>query len=187
VTSRAVQTESAAEEGTFLLEPVLQDAMAQAVFDLVGGLEVELPWLNLVSLANELLDHLYERLEEEREGIMTRPLRMVGPEHEVTGGNTGFDGTPQQPPPPAGLGGGVQPAPREEDGPPGGAQPPEVQGEPPAAEGPPAVPERPPAGQQAPPAEGDQPAGPGGPQAQSTGPTDGPPAMSAMYVGTPEE
>jgi hypothetical protein len=40
VTSRAVQTESAAEEGTFLLEPVLQDAMAQAVFDLVGGLEV---------------------------------------------------------------------------------------------------------------------------------------------------
>jgi hypothetical protein len=187
VTSRAVQTESAAEEGTFLLEPVLQDAMAQAVFDLVGGLEVELPWLNLVSLADELLDQLYERLEEEREGIMTRPLRIVGPEQEVTGGNTGIDGTPQQPPPPAGPGGGPQPAPREEDGPPGGAQPPEVQGEPPAAEGPPAVPEGPPAGQQAPPGEGDQPAGPGGLPAQSTGPTDGPPATSAMYVGTPEE
>jgi hypothetical protein len=187
VTSRAVQTESAAEEGTCLLEPVLQDAMAQAVFDLVGGLEVELPWLNLVLLADELLDHLYERLEEEREGIMTRPLRMVGPEQEVTGGNTGFDGTPQQPSPPAGPEGGALPAPREEDGPPGRTQPPEVQGEPPGAEGPPAVPEGPPAGQQAPPAEGDQPAGPGGPPAQSTGPTDGPPATSAMYVGTPRE
>jgi hypothetical protein len=106
VTSRAAQTESAAEEGTFLLEPLLQDAMAQAVHDLVGGVGVELPWLNLVSLADELLDHLYERLEELREGVMDRPLRMVGPEREVTIGNTGFDGTPQQPPPPAGPGGG---------------------------------------------------------------------------------
>jgi hypothetical protein len=49
VTSRAAQTKSAAEEGTFLLEPLLQDAMAQALHDLVGGVNVELPWLNLVS------------------------------------------------------------------------------------------------------------------------------------------
>jgi hypothetical protein len=118
VISRAAQTESAAEEGTFLLEPLLQNAMAVAVHDLLGGVDVEVPWLNLVSLADELVDHLYEKLEELREGVMDRPLRMVGPEREVTGGNTEFDGTPQQPPPPAGPGGGPQPAPREEEGPP---------------------------------------------------------------------
>jgi hypothetical protein len=43
VTSRGVQTENAAEEGTFLLEPLLQNAMAIAVHDLVGGVDVEIP------------------------------------------------------------------------------------------------------------------------------------------------
>jgi hypothetical protein len=104
VTSRAVQTESATEEGTFLLEPLLQNAMSIAIHDL---LEVEVPWLNMVLLADELLDHLYERLEELRDGVMTRPMRMVGPEQdEDTIKNAAVDGTPQQPPPPAGPGDG---------------------------------------------------------------------------------
>jgi hypothetical protein len=79
VTSKGVQTESAAEEGTFLLEPLLQSAMAVAIHDL---LEEEVPWLNMVSMADELLDHLYERLEEIREGVTRRPMRMVGPEQD---------------------------------------------------------------------------------------------------------
>jgi hypothetical protein len=95
---------------------------------------------------------------------MTTPLRMVGPPHDVTGGNTGVDGTPQQPPPPAGPREGPQPAPQEEEGPPGGAQQPAVQGEPPAEGNPPATQE--------------------GPPAQPLGPQDGPPATSAMYVET---
>jgi hypothetical protein len=129
----------------------------------------------MVSVADELLDHLYERLEELRDGVMNRPLRMVGPEQDAeTIRTAAIDGTPRQPPPPAGPGEGAQQAPQEEDGPQGGAQPP-------------ALPEGPPAGQQAPTAGGDQPAGPEGPPAQPTGPTDGPPATSAMYVGTPEE
>jgi hypothetical protein len=167
VTSKGVQMESAAEEGTFLLEPLLQSAMAVAIHDL---LEEEVPWLNMVSLADELLDYLYERLEEIREGVTSRPMRMVGPEQDEEVIRAAIpDGTPRQPPPPAGLG----------DAHPGG---------PPAAPGgPPAMPEGPPAGQQTPPAEGNPPAGPEGPPAQSIGPTNGPPATSAMYVGTPEE
>jgi hypothetical protein len=160
VTSKGVQTESAAEEGTFLLEPLLQSAMAVAIHDL---LEEEVPWLNMVLLADELLDHLYERLEEIQEGVTRRPMRMVGSEQDEEAIRAAAqNGTPRQPPPPAGLG----------DGHPGG---------------PPVATEGPPAGQQTPPAEGNPPARPEGPPAQSTGPTNGPPATSAMYVGTPEK
>jgi hypothetical protein len=123
-----------------------------------------------VSLADELLDHLYERLEELPDRVITRPMRTVGPEQDDDAIRAAApDGTPRQPSPPAGL----------RDGHPRG---------PPAAPGgPPAAPEWPPAGQQASPAEGNPPAGPEGPPEQSTGPTDGPPATSAMYAGTPEE
>jgi hypothetical protein len=79
LTSKGVQMESAAEEGTFLLEPLLQSAMAVAIHDLF---EEEVPWLNMVSLADELLDHLYERLEEIRKGVTRMPMRMVGPEQD---------------------------------------------------------------------------------------------------------
>jgi hypothetical protein len=167
VTSKGVQTESAAEEETFLLEPLLQSAMVVAIHDL---LEKEDPWLNMVLLADELLDHLYERLEEIREGVTRRPMRMVRPQQDEEAIKAAAqDGTPQLPLPPAGRG----------DGHPGG---------PPAAPGgPPAAPEGPPAGQQMPLGEGNPPTGPEGPPAQSTGPTNGPSATSAIYVGTPEE
>jgi hypothetical protein len=142
----------------------------------VAKVEVELPWLNLVSLADKLLDHLYKRLEEQREGVMTR---YGGSE---TGGYWQEYRMPLKPSPPAGPGEGPQRASQEKDGPRGGAQPPAVQGEPPVEGVPSAVSEGPPAGQQAPPAEGDQPAGPKGPPTQSTGPTDGPPATSRRHV-----
>jgi hypothetical protein len=104
ITSRGVQTESVAEEETFMLEPLLESAMAVAIHDL---LEEEVPWFNMVLLADELLDHLYERLEEIREGFTRRPMRMVGPEHdEATIRAAAQDGTPRQPPQPAGPGDG---------------------------------------------------------------------------------
>jgi hypothetical protein len=37
----------------------------------------------MVLLADELLDRLYERLEELRDEIMTRPMRMVGPKQDA--------------------------------------------------------------------------------------------------------
>jgi hypothetical protein len=168
---------------TFVLTPMVEDAVAYAMQGLAGGME--LPWLDRGELIEELTASVLEGLENIRVGVTTRPLRIVRDNGEGTGDDeqpppsTGPRDGPQQPAPPSAL-------PKEEpqSEPQGGE----------ASQPPPAVPEGPaaeqrgsPAGQQEPPAEGDQPEEPEGPPAQSTGLKDGPPATSAMYVGTPEE
>jgi hypothetical protein len=199
---------------TFVLTPMGEDAVAYAMQGLAGGME--LPWLDRGKLIEELTASVLRELESIRAGVTIRPLRIVreyGEDTEDDGPpqppppSTGPRDGPQQPPPPStGPRDGPQQPPPPSTGPRDGPQQPppppaapreEPQAEPQGGEEPqppPAVPEGPPAeqqgspaGQDEPPAEGDQPAEPEGPPAQSIGPSDGPPATSAMYVGTPEE
>jgi hypothetical protein len=182
---------------TFLLTPMVEDAVAYTVQGLAGGME--LPWLDRGKLIEELTASVLKGLESIRVGVTTRPLRIVRDNGEGTGDDepppppTGPRDGPQQPPPPSTgpRDGPQQPpppsaAPRE--GPQSEPQGGEASQPPPAVrEGPPTEQQGSPAGQEEPPADGDQPAEPEGPPAQSTDPTDGPPATSAMYVGTPKE
>jgi hypothetical protein len=167
----------AAEGAAFVLGPMLQNAVAHAVDQLAGG--EDLPWLDQKALTTELVRDAVARLEELRAGVTTRPLRMEEAPEGGTGEDAGNKGPQQPPPPPARPRDGPQQPPPLPTGP-RGEPPQEPQREkepppsPPAQEEPPAVQAGSLAVQEEPPAEENPPASEPG----------GPPATSAMYVGT---
>jgi hypothetical protein len=153
------QGERANEAGTFVLTPMVEDAVVYAVQELAGGMK--LPWLDRGELTEELIASVLEGLKNIRKGVTTRPLRM----ERGTSEGTGDDGPQQPPPSPTGPRDGPQQPPP----PPGGSREgpqSEPQGEeesqpPPAgSEGPPTEQQGAPAGQEKPPAEGDPTVGP---------------------------
>jgi hypothetical protein len=165
-----------AEGAAFVLEPMLQDAVAHAVGRLAG--RADLPWLNRQELTTEVLWSAAERLEELRAGVTTRRLRMEETPKGGTSEDAGNEGPRQPPPPPTKPRGEPPQKPQGEEEPPTS---------PAAQEEPLSVQEGSPAVQEEPPAEENPPAEQDGPLAQQSGPSKGPPATSAMYVGTREE